>query len=219
MHNLKTIHILIACEFAVLRNGLKSLVEKEEGFSIIGEANSTNDIFNFLQGATPDIIVINLNIEEESLDSLCKNIHDKYPNLPILLFMKGSMKISLAELIVSGVRGVIWEENSDFELVDVIRCVASGSLFFEDPKNCRINCRFSHKICDNLKVDDLKNLLSARETEVLKLIAKGMSYKEIATQLFISSRTVESHKNNIMVKLNLKNKNELTRYAIEKLNM
>jgi DNA-binding NarL/FixJ family response regulator len=56
MHNLKTIHILIACEFAVLRNGLKSLVEKEEGFSIIGEANSTNDIFNFLQGATPDII-------------------------------------------------------------------------------------------------------------------------------------------------------------------
>lgn len=219
MHNIKNIQILIACEFAVLRNGLKLLVEKEEGFTIIGEANNTNDIFNILHIATPDVIMINLNLEAKSLNSLCKNVNVKYPKLPILLFMKDSMEISLAELIVSGVRGVIWEENSEYELTDVIRCVASGSLYFEDPKNCRMNCHLSQKICDNLKVDGLNNLLSARETEVLKLIARGLSYKEIADQLFISSRTVESHKNNILVKLNIKNKIELIRYAIENLNM
>jgi DNA-binding NarL/FixJ family response regulator len=133
--------------------------------------------------------------------------------------MKDSMAISLAELIVSGVRGVIWEANSDTDLVDVIRCVASGSLFFEDPKNCRINCHMSTKICDNLKLDNLNHVLSEREMEVLKLISKGLSYKEIADQLFISSRTVESHKNNMMVKLNVKNKNELIRYAIENFKM
>lgn len=219
MHNLKSIHILIACDFAVLRNGLKLLVEKEEGFTIMGEAHNLNEIFNILQKATPDVIMINLNLEAESLDSLCKNIHSKYPNLPILIFMKISIEVSLAELIVSGVRGVIWEENTDNELTDVIRCVAGGSLFFEDPKNCRINCHMSHKICDNPKFDNLKHVLSEREIEVLKLISKGLSFKEIASQLFISSRTVESHKNNMMVKLNVKNKNELIRYAIENLKM
>jgi DNA-binding NarL/FixJ family response regulator len=219
MHSLHTIHILIACEFVILRNGIKLLIEKEEGFKIIGEANDINDVFHLLHEATPDIVIINLNLEADSLDSLCKNVHDKYPKLPILLFMKDSMEISLAELIVSGVRGVIWEENSEDKLAEVIRCVASGNLYFEDPKNCRINCHLSHKICEIPKLDNLNHVLSEREHEILKLISNGLSYKEIAAQLFISSRTVESHKNNMMVKLNVKNKNELIRYAIEKLNM
>lgn len=218
-HNLQTLLILIACDFSVLRKGLKLLVENERDFEIVGEANNVNDIFNILHNTTPNVIMISLNLETESLESLCKNIHDKYPNLPILLFMKDSMEISLAELIVRGVRGVIWEENSKDELVDVIRCVGSGKLFFEDPKNCRVNCHMSHKICDNLSIDDSYKVFSDREFEVLKLIAKGLSFREIAKQLFISSRTVESHKNNMMVKLNAKNKNELIRYAIEKLKM
>ena len=129
------------------------------------------------------------------------------------------MQNSLAELIVSGVRGVLWEENSEYDLSDVIRCVASGSLYFENPQNCRIDCHLSQKICDNLKVEDFNHLLSAREREVLGLIAKGFTYKEIASQLYISSRTVESHKNNILTKLNLRTKFELVRYAIENYNM
>jgi DNA-binding NarL/FixJ family response regulator len=195
------------------------MVEQEEGLKIIGEANNVNDIFNILQESVPDIIMVNLNLESESIDSLCKNVHDKYPNLPILLFMKDSMEISLAELIVNGVRGVLWENDSENELTDVIRCVANGSLFFEDPKNCRINCHMSQKICDNHKAENINQIISEREIGVLKLIAQGLSYKEIADQLFISSRTVESHKNNIMAKLNLKNKNDLIRYAIENLKM
>jgi two-component system response regulator NreC len=195
------------------------MVEQVEGLKIVGEANNVNDIFNILQETIPDIIMVNLNLEAESIDSLCKNIHDKYPYLPILLFMKDSLEISLAELIVNGVRGVLWENDSENELTDVIQCVANGSLFFEDPKNCRINCHMSHKICDNHEVDNLNQIISDREIEVLKLIAQGLSYKEIAAQLFISSRTVESHKNNIMAKLNLKNKNDLIRYAIENLKM
>ena len=219
MHSKSNIRILLACEFAVVRSGLKLMVEQEEGLKIVGEANNVNDIFNILQESVPDIIMVNLNLESESIDSLCKNIHDKYPNLPILLFMKDSLEISLAELIVNGVRGVLWDNDSENELTDVIRCVANGSLFFEDPKNCRINCHMSHKICDNHEAENINQIISEREIEVLKLIAQGLSYKEIADHLFISSRTVESHKNNIMAKLNLKNKNDLIRYAIENLKM
>ena len=129
------------------------------------------------------------------------------------------MKISLAELIVSGARGVIWKENSDDDLIEVIRCVASGSLYFEDPENCRINCHLSSKTCNDLKEIVLSSKLSVREIEILKLIALGLSYVGIGNRLNISNRTVESHKNNILAKLNLKNKNELIRYAIDNFNM
>lgn len=219
MHNKRFKRILIACEFAVLVRGLKLIIEQEEGLQIIGEANNVNEIFNILHETVPDIIMVNLNLDANSIDSLCKNVHDKYPNLPILLLLKDSMEIALAELIVNGVRGVLWENDSEHDLNDVIRCVANGSLFFEDPKNCKLNCHMSHKICDNSGVDNLSHVLSEREVEVLKLIAKGWSYKKIAELLFISSRTVESHKNNIMIKLNIKNKNDLIRYSIENLNM
>jgi len=129
------------------------------------------------------------------------------------------MKISLAELIVNGVRGVIWKDNSDDDLLEIIRCVAQGSLYFEDPDNCRVNCHLSNKTCNNLKDIALSQKLTDRENEILQLISKGSSYKKIAEQLCISHRTVESHKNNILTKLNLKNKSELIRFAIDKFNM
>jgi DNA-binding NarL/FixJ family response regulator len=195
------------------------MIEKENDFTIIGEGKSINDIFYILNKNIPQIILINLNLEPESLNSLCNNIHSKYPHLPILLFMEESMKISLAELIVNGARGVIWKDNSDDDLIEIIRFVASGSLYFEDPDSCRINCHLSNKTCNDLKEIVLSSKLSDREIEILKLISKGLSYHKIAKQLSISSRTVETHKYNILAKLNLKNKNELIRFAIDNYDM
>lgn len=105
MHNSPTINILIASEFAVFRHGIKSMIESVKEFSTIDEANNVNDIFAILKKRIPQIIIINLKLEAEALNSLCANIQSKYSNLPILLFMEESMEISLAELIVNGVRG------------------------------------------------------------------------------------------------------------------
>lgn len=219
MQNSSVINILIASEFVVFRHGIKSMIENTKEFSMIDEAKNVNEIFSILQKRIPQIIIINLNLEPESLNSLCANIHSKHPTLPVLLFMEESMKISLAELIVNGVRGVIWKDNSDDDLLEIIRCVAKGSLYFEDPDSCRVNCHLSNKTCNNLKKIVLSQTLTTRENEILKLVSLGLSYKKIADQLSISSRTVESHKYNILTKLNLKNKNELIRFAIDNFNM
>ena len=216
---MKKTHIVVASDFTLFRNGLKLIIEKEESFRIVGEASSVNEIFSLLQSNVPDIILLNLNLESESLQSLCENLHMKFPNLPILLFMNNNIESSLPELIVRGVRGVIWKDNSSDNLIDVIECVAGGRLYFEDPENCRINCLLSDRISENQEDIDINQTLSERETEVLQLIAKGMTYKQIADNLTISSRTVETHKNNILTKLNLKNKNELIRYAVKYLCM
>lgn len=219
MQNSSIINILIASEFAIFRQGIKSMIESTNEFFNIEEAINVNDIFSNLKKRIPQVIVINLKLEAESLNSLCANIHSKYPDLPILLFIEESMKISLAVLIVNGVRGVIWKDNSDDDLIEIIQCVASGRLYFDDPVNCKVNCHLSNKTCSDLKNIALSKNLSEREIEVLKLIALGLSYKKIAEQLSISRRTVETHKTNMLTKLNLKNKYELIRFAIDNYRM
>lgn len=89
MHKQQTVNIFIACDFSVMLNGLKLLIDKEKEFKVTGEANDINDIFKLLDKAIPDIIIIHLNIELETLDSLCKNIHKKYQNLPIFTISEG----------------------------------------------------------------------------------------------------------------------------------
>lgn len=191
------------------------MIEGSKNFSIIDEAKNVSEIFSMLQKRVPQILIINLNLDSEPLNSLCINIQSKHPNLPVLLFIEETMQVSLAELIVNGVRGVIWKDNSGDDLLEIIRCVAKGSLYFADPENCKVNCHLSNKTCNNLKHIALHNTLTPREIEILQLISKGLSYKQIAEQLSISRRTVESHKYNILTKLSLKNKVELIRYAID----
>jgi DNA-binding NarL/FixJ family response regulator len=211
-----SVQLLIASEFDIFRKGIKSILEKSNDAAVVFEAAHVNELFNCLQNNRIDIILLNMNIESELLQSLCQNIHSKHPNLPILIFMEGSTHISLAELIINGVRGVIWKENSGDNLMEIIRCVASGSLYFENPENCKLNCQLSKTTCDNLSKIVSNNKLSDREIEIVKWIAKGLSYSEIADLLCISARTVETHKYNVLSKLGLKNKSELIRYAIEK---
>lgn len=211
----KKIQILIASDFALFRKGLKSLLVKESAFSIASEASNLNDIFIAISIKVPDIIIINLKLQAELLNSLCLNIHTKYPKLPILLFLNETIEISIADLIIKGVRGIIWKENTPDELIEAVHCLANGGSFFEDPKNCKFNCHLSHKLCEHSDTNELIDLLTSREKDVLKLIGRGLSYKEIAKELEISSRTVESHKNHIISKLHLNNKYELIRFAIK----
>jgi len=208
------IRIIVACEFVLFREGLKLLIEKEKSFSIIGEASNFEEMDSLIQNLKPDIIIINLSATPDKINSVCKNLYLKYPALPLLLFIDSSVEISIPESIVNGVRGIIWKENSKDELIEAIIKVANGGLFFENPDNCRLNCHLSHKIKKVQESKKTDKILSIREIEILHFIADGLTYKEIANTLFISPRTVETHKNNIMEKLELRNINELIRYAL-----
>ncbi len=211
----KKIQIVIASDFTLIRKGIKSLLEEEAIISVTGEASNLNEIFNAIRIKVPDIIIINLELQAELLNSLCLNINTNYPKLPILLFLNETINISITNLIINGVRGILWKENTSDEMIEAIHCLANGGSFFEDPKNCKFNCHLSHKLCEHDDTNILIDLLTSREKDVLKLIGWGLSYKGIAKELEISIRTVESHKNNAMAKLHLSNKYELIRFALE----
>ena len=217
MNDRPKIKVVIASEFSIFRKGVALLLEKEKQFVVAGEATGVNDIFKTVKESSADILIINLNVPIESINSLCQNIFEKFPKLPILLFMEQSFEFSVADLIISGVRGIIWKENSEDEFTQAIKSVAAGRSFFEDPQNCRINCHFSHRNCEVGDQEKADSILTEREIEVLRLISSGFTYKEIAARLNISSRTVEAHKNHMITKLDLSNKNELVVYALENL--
>lgn len=207
-------NILLACEYVLFRKGLRLLLDKEENIHIIGEVINIEGIENALLNSKPDLIVINFSKRADMIIDTCKKVHSKYQHIPILLFLDSSLEISIPTTIVNGVRGIIWKENTKDELIEAINKVAKGELFFENPDNCRLNCHLSEKIKQLHEPNKNKKNLSIRELEIIKLISDGLSYKEIATELFISHRTVETHKNNIIEKLELRNTNELIKYAI-----
>ena len=207
------IKITTFCEQTIYRKGLKLLIEKDKKFLIIDEASTVNELFVCLQKNIPNIIIINVHVIAEQIISICKNVFEKYPKIPILLFLENRIEISIPEAVIYGVRGIIWKENTEDDLITAIEKLSDGRLFFEDPDNCRLNCHISHKL-RKAKNQKKQDKLTIREIEVLKLIAQGMHYKEVANLLNISSRTVETHKNNMMDKLNFKNINELIRYAL-----
>ncbi len=206
--------LLLLNEFALIQKGLALIIDQEPKFSIVGKALNTDELLRLVRKKDTDIIIINLSLPSANINSICKRIYSSHPKIPILLLLDCSTNINIPEAIVNGVRGIIWKENSEEELVEAIKKVGSGGLFFENPENCRLNCRVSEKLKKNKEDKNIKQILSNREIEVLNLFADGLSYKEIANTLNISPRTVETHKNNIQSKLTISTTAELIRYAI-----
>lgn len=208
------LRILVYSEFVIFKKGLRLLIEKEENLAIIGESMTKNELFESLKISRPDILIINLSGPSESVVSICKNVYEKHEKLPILLFLDCSTDISIPELIIFGVRGIIWKENLSDDLIEAIVKIGNGGLFFKNPDQCKLICHFSKKNHHENITAEENEILSHRETEVLKLFTSGYTYKEISNLLKISTRTVEAHKEHIQFKLNLHTKAELVKYAI-----
>ncbi len=207
--------LIIVNDYNIIQDGLKLLIEKENNLEVIGKTIGKKGLFTLLKTTKPDVILINLTLPEVSINSICKNLHINYPKIPLLLLLNSCIELSIPETIVNGVRGIIWKENTNIELNTAILQVANGGLYFENPENCRHNCSKAHKLSNTQNLNDSKTNLSVREIEVLKLFAEGMTYKKIGNFLNISPRTVETHKENILSKLNLNSKAEMIRFAVE----
>ncbi len=203
----ESIKILLSCNIPLFLEGLKQIIHKERRFEIIGEAHHEFDIESILKITKPHLLIINFSEKNQSISDTCKKIYTSYPWLPILIFLDCSNDVSIPQLIVNGVRGIIWKENTNLDLIDSIFKLANGKLFFENPDNCK----YSQRLND---CSIYEKCLSERESEVAGLLADGLSYKEIGNQLNISPRTVESHKNNIMEKLQLNNLSELIKFSL-----
>jgi len=205
MMNEKT-RIFLADDHKILRESLNILLSQEEDLEVVGEAEDGLALEDELRKHVPDILILDVSMPKRSGLDAAKNITRQYPDIRIIFLTMHKSEEIIAEAFESGAKGYVLKENAFEELAKAIRMVKSGGVFVSSELSPTLLKGF---LASGKKGSDM----SAREREVLKLLAEGYSNKEISDMLMISIKTVETHRANIMRKNNFKNITELVLYA------
>ena len=208
------IHIILTEDHQILRDGVKSLIASEN-IKITGEASTGAELWKLLEGEKPDIILMDISLPDTSGIELTRLISERFPEIKVLILSMYTDESFINQAIKSGAKGYLHKNTTREEMLVAIDTVYSGNDFYSDNISKIILKSYIEKA--KLNAEDVLNpheILSKREIEILTMFAEGFINKEIADKLFISIRTVESHKNHIMQKLNLKTQVELVKYAI-----
>ena len=207
------IRIALADDHHILLDGLKALLQKQKDIEIVGMYDNGRKLFEALPSLEVDIAVIDINMPEMNGHELTLNIKRYFPSINVIALSMFDDSAHIMEMIEAGVSGYVLKNVTDKELVEAIRTVMHGKLYFSP--------EVSETIA-NLAVQQQKKLdlpeapkLTDRELEILKLIAKEYSNAEIAGALYISERTVETHRKNMLRKTNNKTILGLLKYALE----
>lgn len=209
------IKILLVDDHAVVRSGLKILLNTNPEMEVVGEASEGNEGIKKALRLKPDVVVMDLSMPhgKDGL-SATRELKQQMPDVNILILTMHDDEEYLFRAIQGGASGCILKSAPHDELMAAIESVAKGDAYLHPSATKRL----MEEYLSGVKQDgsDTYNLLSEREKEVLTLIAKGYANKEIAEQLVISVKTVETHKSNLMEKLQLKTRPELVEYAVRK---
>jgi DNA-binding NarL/FixJ family response regulator len=205
------ISVIIVDDCPVIREGLKLLLEKQDYIKVTAEVNNIGELPNVLKNNVIFINLVNKPLEIQTEISLF--IMNR-PGFSFILLTGKVVNHSILDCIEQGVHGILNINSKADEMHSAVLSVAAGESFVHLPLS-----RIKSKIIQHVRNEHAERLdsteLTERETEVLKLFAEGLTYKEIGNKLFISPRTVESHKNNILNKLELKSSTDMIKFAIK----
>jgi DNA-binding NarL/FixJ family response regulator len=210
--NVSKLRIFLADDHAIIREGLKSLINAQPDMEVIGEADNGRTTVQRATELQPDIVVMDVSMPELNGIAATERLKQKCPHMTVLALTMHDDKGYLGQVLKAGASGYVLKRAAFEELTHAIRMVAGGGLYL-DPK---VTSKFVGSYIRKRSVEEglLSNELSNRETEVLRLIARGYSNKEIAAQLDLSVRTVETYKVRLMEKLDLHNRADIVRYAL-----
>jgi DNA-binding NarL/FixJ family response regulator len=212
---MEKIKLILVDDHQLVRTGIANLLSGEPGFEIIGEAADAKELFDLLKHTQPEITVLDIALPGMSGIEITKRLHNDFPGIRILILSMHTSEEFIFNAINSGARGYLPKNTSRKELIEAIYAIHRGEEYFDESISNVILKSYIKKAKSDLPdAEDNENLLSKREIEVLRLFAEGMTNQEIADKLFISIRTVESHKNHIMARLELKTTVDLVKFAI-----
>ena len=203
------IRIVLADDHAMVRTGLRLLLDAEEGFEVVAEAGDIEGALRAVLGHKPDVLVLDLNMpgDQTSLEAL-PAIPDRSPETrTVVLTMQVDPEFARRALR-AGATAYVLKEAADSELVEAVRRAAAGLTYLNPTVGAKLAAALPEP---SGRPDDL----SEREVEVLRLIALGHTNSEIAEQLYLSIRTVETHRSHVQQKLRRSSRAELVRYAID----
>jgi two-component system response regulator NreC len=200
-----TIRVVIADDHSVVRRGLRQVLDSEPDLEVVAEAGDVDAARRYVRGHHPDVLVLDLNMPGGSSLDAIPAIREESPGTQIVVLTMQNEPAYARQALSTGVLGYVLKEAADAELVEAVRAAAAGESY--------LNPRLGAKVAAE-PPPGLPDGLSAREVEVLRMIALGRTNAQIAGDLFLSVRTVETHRAHIQQKLRLTDRSELVRYAL-----
>ncbi|MEI6172295.1 MAG: response regulator transcription factor [Bacteroidota bacterium] len=211
-----TIRIFLVDDHQLVRDGIKSLLMSSNEIKILGEASTGKECFARVAIEPPDILILDISLPDTNGIEITKRITAEYPQTKVLILSMYTDEDFIFNAVKAGARGYLPKNTSREELLSAIHAIYEGEEFFADSISRIMLKSYVRKA----KEEDVASQggpipLTTREIEILKLFAEGYINKEISDKLDISIRTVETHKNHIMKKLELKSTVELIKYVIK----
>lgn len=208
------IRIVLADDHAVLRAGLKALLNAEADLKVVGETGGENDCLNDIIARQPDVVLLDINMPCCNGLEMLGQLREKLPATRVLILTMHDDAQYLRQVLAGGGAGYVLKQAADTELLTAIRTVYNGGIFLH-PEHAKILLEDSlTQSAPAPPSEDPTARLSDREQEVLRLIALGHTNKEIAEMLYLSVKTVETYKARVMEKLNLNSRAALVRFAL-----
>ncbi len=209
------IKLILVDDHHIVRDGFKSLLSDAEDIRILGEAAGQKELIKLLKKEVADIVILDISMPEASGIDITSYLAKAFPAVKVLILSMYTSEDFVRKAIKAGAKGYLPKNTTKKEFLEAIYTVFNGDEYFSKSISELIMKNYVQQIKTGEEPGKNESVLSVRETEVLRLFVSGLSNQEIADKLFISIRTVESHKNHIMQKLELKSTVELVKYAIK----
>lgn len=198
------ITIIIAEDHQALIDGIKLSLEYEDDIAVIGEANDGEVLIELVKSKRPQVVITDIRMPKCDGITATRIIKKEFPEIKIIAFSMFDQIEAIEQMKKAGAAGYIMKNSSLKKLIEAIRTVAKNETYFDDAISTK----------DNLTKEEI--ILSAREKEIVRLIGEGKTSQEIADILFIGKSTVDTHRKNIIKKMNIYGKTDLIRFAVER---
>lgn len=207
--------IVIIDDHPLLREGLRAVISKKKEYEVVGEAGDGREGLRMVQELKPDLVLTDLSLPDQDGIELIRDILTSVPQTKVLVITVHNQISYIVDALKAGATGYLVKESAAERLLDAIRYVSEGRYFLDSTLAPRVVEILKGELPRARKTptDNNYRSLTQREQQVMRLLAEGVSNKEIADKLCISPKTAENHRSNIMQKLGLHNRMELVRYA------
>jgi len=191
---------------------VRKIIEDSGDMTVVGEAGDGLELLNLLKKETPDLVILDISMPNLRGIEATSEIKQSYPEVDVLILSMHKRKEYLYHSLNAGAKGYLLKDDTDVELLSAIETIRGGGVYLSSILSNELTSDFIKIAGGTAK--PTQDDLTTRERQVLKLVAEGKTSEEIANLLFISSRTVQNHRANIMKKLNLRSTADLVKYAI-----
>jgi two-component system, NarL family, response regulator NreC len=209
------LRIVLADDHPFMRTGLRHVLEEHPEFRVVGEAADGREAIQIVEKETPDIAILDIGMPNLNGIEAARQISEFVPRIAIIVLSMHSDEAYVLRALKAGARAYLLKQSAEADLIAAVKAVSQGKSYFSPAISQMLLEDYMRQIRDR-DVEDSYELLTPREREILQLVAEGKSNKDIANSLNLSLYTVETHRSNMMEKLNLHSVPELILYAVRK---